>query len=62
LGEAAVQDVFAILGLCVSEEAEGRAVFVERLVETRFFVPAVLVVIDVVVGLWVGEVKLRRCN
>jgi hypothetical protein len=60
LRERAIQNIFAILGLGVREEAERGAILVEGFVETRFFVPAILIVVDVVVGLWVGEVKLER--
>lgn len=56
--ERLVEDVLAGFGLAVGEEAEGGAVFAEAVVEVALFVPAVLVVVDVVVGLRVGEVEL----
>jgi hypothetical protein len=59
LGEGAVEDIFAVLCLVVGEKAEAGAVLVEALVKTGLLVPAVLVVVDVVVGVGVGKVELR---
>jgi hypothetical protein len=42
----------------VGDETEGGPVLVEAMVELPFFVPAVLVIVDIVVGLRVGEVQL----
>lgn len=50
--------MLAVLGLGIGEEAKARPVLVEALVETGFFIPAVLVVVDVMVGLGVGKVEL----
>jgi hypothetical protein len=58
LREGAVENILARLGFSIGEEAKARAILVEALVQTSVLVPAVLVVVDVVVGLGVGEVEL----
>lgn len=58
LRECAVEHVFPVFGFGISEEAEAGAVFIEGFIEAGFFVPAVFVVVDVVVGLGIGEVEL----
>lgn len=58
MGEGGIQDVLAVLGLGVGEEAKAGSVLIEALVETGLLVPAVLVVVNVVVGLRVGKVEL----
>lgn len=60
LGKGGVQDVLALLGLGMGEEAEAGPVLVEALVQGGLLVPAVPVVVDVVVGLWIGKVELDR--
>ena len=44
----------------IGEETKAGPVFAEAFIQTRFFVPSVFVIVDVVVGLWIGEVELRR--
>ena len=56
--EGAIEHILAVLGLGIREIAEARSVLVKALVERRFLVPAILVVVDVVVGLGVGKVEL----
>jgi hypothetical protein len=58
LGEHSIEDIFALLGLFVGEEAKGGSVLVETVVECGFFIPSILVVVDVMIGLRVGEVQL----
>ena len=50
--------MLAILGLGISQKAETGSILVKALVEMGFLVPAVLVVVNVVVGLGVGEMEL----
>jgi hypothetical protein len=59
LREGAIQHILAILGLGICKEAKARAVLIEALVQPRFLIPTVLVVVDVVVGLGIGEVELH---
>jgi hypothetical protein len=59
LRERTVEYIFAIFRFGVREEPKAGSIFVETLVKTRFFIPAILVVVYVVVGLWVGKVELH---
>jgi len=52
--------MLAFLCFGISKEAEAGFIFTEALVEVRLFIPAVLVVVNVVVSLWVGKVELRE--
>jgi hypothetical protein len=57
-GEHSIQHVFAFFGFLVRDEAEGGAILAEAVIEFPFFIPAVLVVVNVVVCLRIGEVQL----
>lgn len=50
--------MLAILSLGISQKAEAGSVLVEALVEIGFLVPAVLVVVDVMVGLGFSKMEL----
>lgn len=50
--------MLAFLCFGISEEAEAGFIFTEALVEVRLFIPAVFVVVNVMVGLWMGKVEL----
>lgn len=50
--------MLTVLGLGVGQEAEAGSVLVEALIEVGFLVPAVLVVVDVMVGLGFGKMEL----
>lgn len=52
--------MLAFLCFGISKEAEAGFIFTEALVEVRLFIPAVLVVVNVVVSLWIGKVELRE--
>lgn len=58
--ERLVEHVFPLFGLLVSDKAKRRPVFIETVVETPFFVPAILVVVDVVICLRLCEMQLRE--
>jgi hypothetical protein len=59
LREGAIQHILAILGLGICKEAKAGAVLIEAPVQPRFLIPTVLVVVDVVVGLRIGEMELH---
>jgi hypothetical protein len=48
------------LSLCIRKKAKGGPVFAEAFVQSRFLIPTVLVVVDVVISLGIGEVELHR--
>lgn len=56
--EGAIEHIFAVLGFGIGEKTETRSVFVETLIQCGFLVPAILVVVDVVIGFGVGKVEL----
>jgi hypothetical protein len=58
LGEGAVQHILAKLGFGVGKEAKAGSVLIKTLVQTCLLVPAVLVVVDVMIGFGIGEVEL----
>ena len=55
LRKRAIEHIFSLLGFLVRQEAEARAVFVEALVQPVLFIPAILVVVDIMVRLWICE-------
>jgi hypothetical protein len=57
-----IKDIFSLLRFLVGNEAEGGPILAEAVVEPPFFVPAVLVVVDVVVGLRIREVQLAKSD
>jgi hypothetical protein len=58
LRESAIEYILSVLAFRVREEAEAGSVLAETLVQTRLLVPAILAVVDIMVGFGVSEVKL----
>jgi hypothetical protein len=59
LREGAVEYILPVLAFGIREKAEARPVLAKALVQTRLLVPAVLVVVDVVIGFGVSEMELH---
>ncbi len=57
-GEQRSHHVLSLLGFCIGQEAEGRAVLPKAPVEVLFFVPSIAVVIDFMIRRGVSEVEL----
>jgi hypothetical protein len=60
LRKRAIEHIFSLLSFLVRQKAEARTILVETFVQLVLFVPAILVVIDIVVRLRISEVQLRK--
>lgn len=58
LREDSCENILSWFRLCVSEEAERRAIFSEAVIESLFLVPSVAGVVDLMVDFWIQKVKL----
>ncbi len=50
-----IEYILAFFGFLVRDEAEGRAILAEAVIETVFLIPPVLIVVDVKVRLGIRE-------
>jgi hypothetical protein len=60
LRKGTIEHAFSVPRFGVGEVAEAGLILIEAFVQKRILVPAILVVIDIVVSLWIGEVELRK--
>jgi hypothetical protein len=60
--EGAIKHILTVLGFSIREKTKAGSVFAEALIQRRFLVPAILVVVDIVVGFGVGKVELRMVS
>lgn len=59
LRERSIEYILAdfVLGIC--EKAKTGSIFTKALIQSGFFVPTILVVVDVIVGIGIGKVELH---
>ena len=58
LREDAREYILSRLCLCVFQESKGRSIFSKTVIQGLLFVPAVICIIDLMVGVWVWEMQL----